>query len=284
MLHNKLSSRLLIIALLTMAITGILCTNTFCQTYPSAYIDKVSTTPDLLQTDRKANFTDNGVHYSGPVSASNIFVWLANNGFARLCTPAESQKQSQIAMVHKLALPAYMATSDAGSSPTEVMRGIKKYVSDAGYRCVRMEYQGWRSISKKFSVQSDIPQLEWMQEIISNPAGGLCINVGFYTYSKESHTFTRIGGHWVTAVGYGVDAKGNPDPYTIIIHDPSRRDGKSTHHDYCRLWPINDGSILSGAKGLPISANGYYTIPSLNIPKTSDIAVLDCAVGFVVGK
>jgi hypothetical protein len=285
--QNKPLPRLATIALFAVGLSGILCIHAHCKTYkyPNVYLDKVRTTPDLLQTDIEACFPDGGAHYGAPVAVSNSMMWLANHGFGRLCPPAYSEKQSHIALVNKLATQEYINTDSNGSGPSEVMRGIEKYISDTGYRCVKLEYQGWRSVPKRFNDKSDIPSLDWMKYIISSPAGGLFINVGYYTYSQELNTFNRVGGRWITAVGYGINPRGEIDPSVIIAHDPSARSGKTESNNYCSLVTINDGSMLTGAKGLPRPAYGYYVIQKgLQIPKNADVAIIDCAVGMVVGK
>jgi hypothetical protein len=244
---------------------------------PDYCTDKLDLTPDLPQCDPEAGFWQDGELFCGPVAVSNSLMWLAKTG---------TEKKSQVAMVKILASRDMMNTTENGTIANGVLRGVKNYVTKAGYLCNRLDYRGWRKLYGPYKSSGDIPDMKWMQDITSNPAGALWFNIGFYKHNKDSSTYERLGGHWVTVVGYGMDAKGKRDPSVLIIHDPSPRSGQKLSHDYCHIAKIEDGGTLMGdSDGLPRSANGCYMFKDgLHVWKTSDCAIIDCAVGLVIGK
>ena len=253
---------------------------------PDHCIYKVASTPDLPQCDPEAGFWHGGKLFCGPVAVSNSLMWLADNGFDHLCPKLENKKKSQIAMVKMLASRDMMDTTDDGTVAYDIMHGVERYVTKADYRCERLEYRGWRKLLGQYHSSGDIPDMKWMKDIISDPAGALWLNIGFYKHDKNTSIYERLGGHWVSVVGYGINAKGEIDPSVLIIHDPSPRSGLKLSHDYCHVSMIEDGSTLCGDyDGLPRSANGYYMFKDgLHAWRISDRAIIDCAVGLVMKK
>ncbi|MCE5321704.1 hypothetical protein LLG46_00145 [bacterium] len=253
---------------------------------PDYYIDKVESTPDLPQCDPNSGFWQDGELFCGPAAVSNSLMWLADHGFERLSPKLETDRKSQIAMVKILSSRYMMNTTEDGTLADGIMRGVDGYVTKADYRCKRLEYRGWRKLYGKYKSSGDIADMKWMQGIISDPAGALWLNVGFYKHDKDSSTYERLGGHWVTVVGYGMDANGKRDPSVLIIHDPSPRSGNKLSHDYCHMIEIQDGGTLTGdSDGLPRSANGCYMFKDgLRGWRISDCGIIDCAVGLVIGK
>lgn len=272
------------IVLLSTIVLGSFCFNCQAQTCPAYYTDKVESTPDLPQTDPEAGFIEGGQIYCGPVAVSNSLMWLADHGFDKLRPKAETEKQSQVAMVKLLAARDRMDTDDNGTGVGSVLQGVGKYVDESGYHCQTLEYQGWRPVNIDCRRTARIPSLYWMQKIISNPAGAVWLNIGFYVYDKDFLTYKRRDGHWVTVVGYGVDSKGATDPSVLILHDPSPRSGQTLSHDYCHLVKIEDDSKLAGDyDGLPRNARGYYIIrDGLHIMRKTSCAIIDSAVGLII--
>lgn len=253
---------------------------------PGYCIYKVDSTPDLAQCDPEAGFWQDGELFCGPAAVSNSLMWLANHGFDQLSPKMKTDKESQIAMVKILAAHDLMRTEECGTLAIGIMRGVDRYVARADYRCKRLEYRGWRPLFGSYKSSGEFPDLKWMKEIVCDPGGALWLNVGFYEYDKELSNYNRMGGHWVTVVGYGVDAKGRKDPSILIIHDPSPRSGDTLSHQYCHTVKIEDGSSLNGTDaGLPRSANGQYMIQDgLRAWRGTDRTIIDSAVGLVIGK
>lgn len=253
---------------------------------PGYCIYKVDSTPDLAQCDPEAGFWQDGELFCGPAAVSNSLMWLANHGFDRLSAKMKTDKESQIAMVKILAARDFMRTEEYGTLANGIMRGVERYIARADYRCKKLECKGWRPLFGSYVSSGDHPDLKWMQEIICDPGGALWLNIGFYEYNKELSTYERMGGHWVTVAGYGIDAKGKKDPSVLIIHDPSPRSGNTPTHQYCHIAKIEDGTTLNGDDmGLPRPANGYYMVQDgLRAWRGTDRTIIDSAVGLVIGK
>ncbi len=257
---------------------------------PAYYLDKVSATPDLTQTDPRSNFGGGGKNYCAPVAVSNSFVWLSEHGYPKLLPASwatlskfpekEQLLYKQIALAKTLGSHEYMDTqAEEGTFVDNVLLGIKKYVLDKGYSIRRLEYQGFRSSLHEFDTGSRRPRLAWLKQgLLGN--SGVWLHIGWYRFKSESRTYVRTGGHWVTLVGYGVDEKNQTANNILIIHNPASKSGASFHNDFCRLESI-DGVLVNRTPllGFPRPALGFYKIVSGLPPFTEcDTAILEGGV------
>ena len=220
------------------------------------YINEI---PDFLQTSVKGGNSGNGQQYCAPAAVSNSLFWLNN------------KTDGQLSLIKKLASKKYMNTSLRNSTGTTgLLRGVSKISKElfGGYRL--LEYQGWRKHPKKYSKGVKIPQYEWLTNGVSQTSA-TWLNIGWYKHYKDSNEYSRVGGHWVTLVGYSNDA--------IIIHDPSPRAGSSFQNEYVTITPLKSGTLVGNKKGLPTSAKGYYSLgEGMHIKSRADLAILDGAV------
>lgn len=268
------------ISLFLVLISGILALDaTLASTAPPAVCsDKINSIPDLTQTDPKARFPHGGIHYCGPTAVSNSLMWLAQNGYDKLMPPSAGRNESQAEMAMLLASEKYMNTTlEHGTSPTDILIGISRYLRDCGYRYKELEYQGWRRHPRKFTTGIAVPQLDWIKKSLIGPSA-VWLNVGWYEHSSEENSYSRIGGHWVTLAGFGVDANGREDPSILIIHDPSPQRGKPYANEYVRVERIDtEGMIISGEKST--QAKGFFKLTDgLRKKRSADCAILDGAI------
>lgn len=226
----------------------------------AAYLEKIYTTPDYLQTDPDYGGLPGdppGAMYCGPVSVSNSLMWLDNNGFDNLVAPdTTDRKRDQFDLIVELGSATYMDTSlDSGTGVYNLTWGVNDYISDKGYQYVRLGYQGWRYHPSEFSTGVDVPDLDWVKLGIRG-YGSVWLNVGWYTHDAQSDEYTRIGGHWVTLVGYGHDGS-KDDPDYLIIHDPG---SNAFANEYALPERINSGTLNGNKSGLPRSAAGFHKL------------------------
>ncbi len=133
---------------------------------------------------------------------------------------------------HKLVLELAEAfgmdqKKEFGAGAIEVMAGIRSYLEDHGYGTPGISYYGWRAeypcAKKRFDhVKSKDPLSQ--QEILNHikESDGGWLNIGFFTFNKETEEYTRKGGHWVTLAGY-FDSTNDQGDAGLIIHDPAKR-------------------------------------------------------------
>ena len=246
---------------------GISLPITPCWSQPAFYVDKIFSTPDLTQTDSRGHFAEGGKNYCAPVAVSDSFVWLSAHGFPRLLPDKQGVKElseKQLALVQILSSPEYMNTSaDEGTEVFCVLRGIKKYIQERGYSIKRLTYQGFRQIDPEFDSGHSCPRLSMIKQDILGKSG-VWLNLGWYKYKPENDTYTRLGGHWVTLVGYGVNVENKLAPNTLIVHNPSRLAGLDFHNDFLALLRIKSGLLISHKLiyGFPLPAAGFYKITS----------------------
>jgi hypothetical protein len=237
---------------------------------PSQYLDKVQSTPRFLQTDGDAGFENSGDEYCAPTAISNSLMWLANHGYRSLKPSASSDKAAQIRMIKLLAGPDLMKTNpEKGTDVAEVIRGVRRYVEDAGYEIERLKYSGWRPATKT-DVAGKHPDLNAVRKAIASPHGAAWLNVGWYKYDSDSGDYIRSGGHWVTVVGYDGDA--------LLIHDPSPRAGTGFSTQRITFESIDEGRLTGRQTNLPRAANGYVIVGGEMKVSKNRTCILDGAV------
>ena len=225
---------------------------------PSSYVKRMDEIADFKQTNPKANFAEGGKDFCAPTSLSDHLMWLAGHGYPNLEPKGEDAEVAQIALIKSLASDDYMGTDPSvGTSPWQIMKGLKLYVAHCGYQIKSLKYQGFRPCPEEFSTGLSTPELVWLKAGSIAPKS-CWLNIGWYDWDEATDTYTRVGGHWVALVGYGVNAKGQPSPATIIVHDPMPRFGAEKSNVYIDLQRISSGKLTGPYKGLPHDASGFY--------------------------
>lgn len=235
------------------------CLLMFCgvsAAYPPVYTGKLRGTPDLCQADKAARLPRGGKGFCAPVAVSNSLVWLARNGYPDLLPKNANRRMTQPQLAALLGKPGYMDTSgDLGTSPTDLLTGVSRFLGERGYVYEYLAYQGWREHPAAMSGKSETPEIDWIKDGLVGDSA-VWLNVGWYAYDPMTEIYERVGGHWVTLVGYGVDRKGQANPEILIIHDPSTRSA--------RPKPGNAAELPRKAQQPPAS----LTAPSEATPAT----------------
>lgn len=245
---------------------------------PSVFLEKIDTTPDYMQTDPAyGGLPDGGTQYCGPVSVSNSLMWLSDNGFPNLTPHSNDRKRDQFDVARLLGSPTYMNIGSQGVGANGLCNGLKQYILDKGYTYNRLEFQGWRYINPEFDTGEDVPNLEWVKLGVIG-YGSVWLNIGWYTYDSVTDEYTRIGGHWITLVGYGHDG-GSPNLDYLIAHDSASRAGTTFANEYILPVRINSGTLNGSYTGLPHSAVGFYKMTDgMHIRFTADFGILDAVI------
>jgi hypothetical protein len=256
-----------------------------CLAQPSVFLDKVDTTPDLTQTDPRGKFAENGINYCAPVAVSNSFVWLSEHGYPKLLPNVPKGESTnivsrQLSLVKILGSSDYMDTkADEGTYVDNVLLGIKKYVLKQGYSIKNISYQGFRSNLAEFDGGARSPRLASLKQGLIGKSA-VWLNIGWYQHNPNSGTYVRVGGHWITLVGYGIDKDNKHIDNGLIVHNPSPRSGNTFHNDFVSLVPVQ-GVLVSrrGLLGFPRPAWGFYKIVGDLVPLPgSDTVILESAV------
>jgi hypothetical protein len=278
---------------------------------PVAYTDKVAATPHFYQRDPRWNLDIAGETYCVPASVSDSLVYFAANGFGALL-PIDPQDLStenlnrefaQAELVERLASPGYMNTKTAagqGTTPSEALFGVRRYVEQSGYVCKRLEYEGWRRLRSNLRQEqlASKPDLDWIKSAIADPNGAAWLEIGFYTRGDTPGVWKRQSGHTVAAVGYGTDG-GHLDPNIFLVDNPAMGRMTAAAQSSGRFRPITiadlvlmvapagDIQITSEQMTSPHSASGLYQIGGPGVPyshKKFDAAFLDGAIVLIIGQ
>lgn len=236
---------------------------------PAVHRAKAAEVPDFLQTDREAGFAKAGSQFCAPTAVSNSLMWLAENGYEDL-RPAGGAKKAQIAMIKQLSGSDYMKTNPSiGTDVAQVLAGVEAYVTEAGYSISELTYEGWRPVPAESS-SGKYPNLDDIKATVADDQSAAWLNVGWYVYDEESEEYERVGGHWVTVVGYDHD--------DLLIHDPSPSAGSGFRTQRISLEELTEGRLTGNQRNLPRSAKGYYEVGGEMAVASGKTCILDGVV------
>jgi hypothetical protein len=279
--------------------------------FPAVCTDKVSATPHFYQRDPRWNLEIAGDMFCVPASVSDSFVYFAANGYGgllpidpqKLTTENSDREYAQAELVEKLASASYMNTKSepgTGTTPSEALFGIRRYVDESGYACKRLEYAGWRQLTTRFRSAAVAPSvdLNWVRSAIADPNGAAWFQIGFYTHGAGPGQWKRQSGHMVVAVGYGTDGT-HVDPNIFLVDNPSmsgmsaaaQASGKVRPITLADLvltfTPLGEVQITSDQITTPRTVDGLYQISGPGVMyshKKYDAVFLDGAIVLVIGK
>lgn len=235
--------------------------------------------PDLTQNDPKGGFMDGGKAYCGPVAVSNSLMAMFGDDL-------EWDGMNQYDLVNQLASVGYMNTHRKhGTHLNQFLRGVQRFVRERGVAEFSLRFQGFRRHEREFGPGLRRPQLKWIQSYLA-AGGAVWLMVGWYTFDSETMEFERIGGHWVTAVGFGEDAFGRPDPDILIIHDPAPVAGPRPAREFVKMTPLTEGTLVLEVEHRVFPAKGIYQLEGgMHVKSSADHALLDGVVGLhLTGK
>jgi hypothetical protein len=224
----------------------------------TAYINEI---PDFTQSRITGWQYGHGSEYCAPVAVSNSLMWMTDL----------SSEQADLAKL--LASGRYMNTDIwKGTTTTKLLRGVDAIARDLLGGYVSLEYQGWKKHPVQFSTGTKVPDIHWITDGISKDSA-VWLNVGWYQYDRVNDIYHRVGGHWVTLVGY--------DDSILIIHDPAPRAGQSFANEHVYTARIGSGILTGRLSGLPRPARGYLLLgKGMHLKSIADVAIVDGAVRF----
>ncbi len=212
--------------------------------------------PDLSQRDPAANFPDDGRKFCAPVAVSNSL----SSAYGGL------PSSQQIELARTLGGTEYMGTGKNGTSPKQLLQGVNKYLGledEVGHG--QLEYRGQVSVARKynptFDRQADLP---WLIEGVRQEKH-IWLNVGWYQ-TQANGKQKRIGGHWVTLVGYEKlgSLKDGEGEY-LIVNDPATRGGESQEQLTVNTAKLN-------------GRMGYQLMNQASMPKKANMAWIEGAI------
>ena len=244
---------------------------------PARATEKVEAMPDLCQMDRAfRSLPERGLNWCCPTAFANVLLALDQQGYDALVPGDRSAKDQQLKLLAELGSEEYLGTRKNGTGPVTAMRGITKFVHDRGYRAA-VQWKGWRN-GGEFSKGTTIDQ-PWLQEGLLGDSA-VVINVGWYKFDRINRLYTRIGGHYMTVVGY----EKTPGGVIYLVQDPAPRSGRGKVTHKARLAPIRSGAFAPWKRYAARSAVGQYVIRDVVVKSTADAAILDGAVRLGISK
>ena len=236
---GPLNTIILIILLLVFISGG----SAHAATYDTSRMDQF---PDFSQTDPALKLPGGGEYYCVPVATANALVWYAKErGYSDLLpVRGVSMTEKVAAVARQLGEKKYMSTAPkGGTSHVRFMKGLSSYIKDAGYSS-KIYYRGrWRMPKQYGRIKVGAPSIDDIQDKFSS-GSAVFLSIGYYKQGSHSGELKRIGGHFVTVVGFGVDKNGSVDREMVVLHDPGDRSSAVTKR-YFRLEEIRHGTFVS---------------------------------------
>lgn len=246
--HSVRNVPLNVVILLILALLLLLHGPSQAATYDTS---RLSQFPDFSQTDPALGLPGGGTHYCVPVATANALVWYAKErGYTDLLpVRGLSMTEKVSAVAKKLGTSRYMSTAPkGGTSHVKFMSGLSAFIADAGYSS-KIFFQGrWRLPSKYGRIDVAAPALETIQDKFSS-GSAVFLSIGYYQHGDRPGELKRLGGHFVTVVGYGVDERGNVDRDMVVLHDPGDRRSPNVKKRYLRLEKLRNGRFVDRRGG-----------------------------------
>jgi len=217
--------------------------------------------PDYAQTAVRGAEFGNGQQFCAPAAVSNSLMWLG--------APTENQHS----LVTLLASTGYMNTDlKIGTGTSELLRGVDRYATEAfgGFRT--LAYQGWRRHPAKYSENTKKPAFDFIARGVAGRSAAW-LNVGWYRIDGATGSYRRIGGHWVTLVGYDFRKR------ELVVHDPAPRAGHGDSREFVSFRALAGGRLTGKISGLPTDASGYLQLGrGMHLHPKADTAIVDGVV------
>lgn len=252
---------------LPLLVSGVVLTSAIADGEP-AQLEPAAGLPSFLQTDPAAGLPNGGRMYCAPVAISNSLMVL----FARELGP---QGIDQVGLIKLLASRGYMYTDPKKGTraPNQVLRAVRKFLRKRGVEDFSLRLVGIRDCDREFARGHLKPSLQTIRSSLASGAAVWLI-VGWYDHDPESGVYQRSDGHWVTAVGYGTDPAGRPDPGFLSIHDP-RLGGRLR----IGMRLLGEGRIEGASPDYRFPAQGIYQLATgLPLKRGADCALLEAVV------
>ena len=244
---------------------------------PASCTEKVALMPDLCQTDEAFRATPYGGRSSCcPTSFANVLIAMDRRGFDNLVAGDVRSEEAQRTLIEQLLARGHLHVNKSGIGPWAAMKGIERFVRERGYDA-RLEWQGWR-YGGQFAT-ANVVDTDWLRQGVIGESN-VVINVGWYRYDQDDDRYARIGGHYMTLVGYRQEGEG----FVYLIHDPAPRSGpgKVTHET--RLVPIRSGRMAPWKQYGKRAAAGHCRLEGIRVLRTADLAILDGAIRLTIAR
>jgi len=110
-MKNKYDARSLVLKVSIILLLCIDIVRAQAPGHPPFYTEKIFAVPDLIQTDKRANFPGGGTEYCCLVAIGNSLMWLSSNGFPNLVKKTGTPFDDEVALVKLLGSRGHQGVS-----------------------------------------------------------------------------------------------------------------------------------------------------------------------------
>lgn len=261
----------------------------------AVFTERMNEYPSLWQKDPRGDFKGDGSLFCAPVATSNGLMWLVEHGYPGLLPDPTMPRRSmneralaQVALVRAFTADKYAPMREnSGTSLSWIGRGVRRYISDRGYRVTQCEERAVEcdgatpelpSVAAPGRAARPAYRLADIKAALKDGAV-VVLSLGRYRAKPEDpQTYARYGGHAVTLVGWGQAASGAPDPDVLIVHDPSRTRGRTWPNTFLRTTPISHGRVKRRDGSLLELTGSRYEVGGAESTNDGHIVLLDSAL------
>ncbi|MFN3191767.1 MAG: BPL-N domain-containing protein [Aureliella sp.] len=187
-------------------------------------------TPDISQKG-----FPNG-HYCAPCAAANLLFQFDNRGLLKLpeayrASPNSlgdlTERQSGLALL--LGNQDHMETlARNGTNRYRLINGLDKLVREQCNAELWVQYVGIRKYDRQSLAEQvrprilpvvGVPRVHHLRKPLDEKKGVMILFGSYRQDPDHPEKLKRLGGHYVAAVGHGVDAAGQPDSQSFMLHD-----------------------------------------------------------------
>ena len=262
------------------------------QSFPERDLEVVSLTPDVSQKGLANS------NYCAPCSVTNLLYQFENRSLLNLPEEFDVRKpaddaanESRRSLATLLGDEKHMnALGRNGTNRYRLVNGFDRFLREQCESTLTVAYLGIRSYDinqlnevtrSQTTATIGIPQLDQLKKELANDHGVIILFGSYKPNAKQSERLERIGGHYVSVVGYGEDEHGQLDSSTIILHDSNdSHDGNK----YVSARPVTEPTELWSDGELLTKSSRLVELQNAPIRKDGRIAFLETIFSFHVSS
>ena len=247
---------------------------------PRQWLAAVEQTPDLSQRGLPNS------EYCAPSAAANVLFQFEHRGLLELPkTLSESRWDPELpssqALARLLGETEFMETRQKrGTNRYRLANGLDRFAREQCHCRLQFHYLGLRAYDKqlldpelrpRLVATIGVPTESLLREQLANGSGVMILFGSYKPNPEASGRLERVGGHYVTAVGFGHDGR-DADPSCYILHDSN--DGLAGQK-YVGAKPVGEMTELWDDEQRLIRSRHLVQLVNAPIRKDGRIAFLE---------
>jgi len=163
-----------------------------------------------------------------------------------------------------------------GTSHHRFLTGLERYIDQADYNA-DLRYRGRWQMPGRFVDHQSAPDIDWIRDRFEDGAA-VWLSLGYYREGDRPGELQRIGGHFVTVAGYGIDADGSADRDALILHDSDDGGGSVIQRHHLSFEELRTGTFVDRDGKPTTDTEGHLVVKKGYRLRRGIIAIIDSAI------